>query len=101
MDGDWVVLGLEYVEARAPRRPWRVDDLDACLDALESVADLLTPGPPDLDLDPISDEMATWPAFWDHVNASRDLPHGEEAAALAAGFAAVGRRADARAHRRP
>jgi hypothetical protein len=87
IDADWVVLGLEYVEARAPRRPWRTDELDACLDVLESMADLLTPPPPDLDLDPITDELAAWPAFWDHVNATRDLPHGDEAAELAAGFA--------------
>jgi hypothetical protein len=82
-----VVLGLEYVEARAPRRPWRLGELNACLDALETLADLLTPCPPDLGLDPITEEMATWPAFWDHVNATRDLPHGDEAAALAADFA--------------
>ena len=25
---DWVVLGLEHVEARPPRRPWREDELD-------------------------------------------------------------------------
>ena len=87
IDADWVVLGLEYVEARAPRRPWRIGELNACLDALESLADLLTPCPPGLGLDPITDEMATWPAFWDHVNATRDLPHGDEAAALAADFA--------------
>ena len=91
IDADWVVLGLEYVEARAPRRPWRTDELDACLDTLETVADLLTPSPPDLALDPVSVELATWPAFWEHVNATRALAHGAEAAELAAGFApAVG-----------
>jgi hypothetical protein len=88
-DDDWVVLGLEYVEARAPRRPWRKADLDACLDALETVATVLTPVPPDLDLDPFADDLGTWPAFWDHVRATRDLPHADEAAALAAGFAEV------------
>ncbi|MFC6342412.1 hypothetical protein ACFP8W_10505, partial [Nocardioides hankookensis] len=25
---DWVVLGIEHVESRAPRRPWRAADLD-------------------------------------------------------------------------
>ena len=29
LDDDWVVLGIEYVAARAPHRPWRADDLDA------------------------------------------------------------------------
>lgn len=87
IDADWVVLGLEYVEARAPRRPWRRDELDACLDALESVADLLTPSPPELELDAITDELADWPGYWEHINATRVLAHGAEAAALAAGFA--------------
>ena len=71
-------------------------ELDACLDTLETVRrpahSLRRPG---LELDPITDEFAAWPAFWDHVNATRDLPHGDEAAALAAGFADVGRRRDA------
>ena len=41
--------GIEYVDGRAPRRPWRPADLDAVLDALEVVADELTPPPADLD----------------------------------------------------
>ena len=100
MDGDWVVLGLEYVEARAPRRPWRMPELNACLDTLETVADLLTPAPPGLELDPITDELAAWPAFWEHVNATRDLAHGDDAAALAAGFAESARRRHPGPHRR-
>jgi Phosphotransferase enzyme family len=88
-DGDWVVLGLEYVEARAPRRPWREADLEACLDALETVAEVLTPAPPGLQLTPVADELGAWPAYWDHVRATRDLPHADEAAALAAGCAEV------------
>ena len=46
LDDDWVVLGIEYVEGRAPRRPWRQAELDACLDALELVARVLTPSRP-------------------------------------------------------
>ena len=89
MDGDWMVLGLEYVEARAPRRPWRVAELDRCLDALEDVADRLTPVPDGLTLDPMEVELADWPAFWDEVRATGDLAHYEEAAALAASYAEV------------
>ena len=89
-DGDWVVLGIEYVEGRAPRRPWRQADLDAALDALEVVARELTPAPEDLHLGSFPDEVAAWPAFWEHVAATRPhLPHLEEAAALAARFADV------------
>jgi aminoglycoside phosphotransferase (APT) family kinase protein len=89
VDEDWVVLGIEYVESRAPRRPWRADELDLCLDALETVARVLTPAPPGLELDPIGDELAAWPAFWETVRGRHDLPHADEAAALAAGFARV------------
>jgi aminoglycoside phosphotransferase (APT) family kinase protein len=87
MDGDWMVLGLEYVEAKAPRRPWRRAELDACLDTLEDVADLLTPAPAELELDSIVDELRAWPSYWGHINATRDLAHGADAAALAAEYA--------------
>ena len=87
-DGDWVVLGLEYVEGRAPRRPWRTADLDATLDALEVVARELTPVPEGLLLERFADEMAGWPAYWEHVARTRPgLPHLADASALAARFA--------------
>jgi hypothetical protein len=89
-DGDWVVLETEYVEGRAPRRPWRRPDLDAALDALEVVARELTPAPERLQLDTVADELAGLPAYWEHVATTRpDLPHLTEAADLAAGFAKV------------
>jgi hypothetical protein len=88
-DGDWVVLGLEYVDALAPHRPWRTAELDLCLDALEAVADRLTPVPAELALDPFADELATWPTLWDQVRMTRDLPHADDAAALAATYAEV------------
>ena len=88
-DDDWVVLGLEYVEARAPQRPWRADELDLCLDAIETVADRLTPLPDGLDLDPIAVELADWPAHWDTVPDRDTRPHADEAADLAATFAEV------------
>lgn len=86
-DADWVVLGLEYVEATAPRRPWRADELGRCLDALELVAEQLTPVPDGLDLDPVADEFAPWPAYWGDVGALAALPRSDEAAALAAAYA--------------
>jgi hypothetical protein len=89
IDDAWVVLGLEYVESRPPRRPWVRTELDACLDVLERVADELTPGPVGMDLDAFVDELAGWPAYWNHVRATRDLPHVDEAAALAVRFAEV------------
>lgn len=88
-DGDWVVLGLEYVECAPPARPWRPEALERVLDTLEVVADRLTPAPEALQLDTFADELAGWPAYWEHVRATRDLPHADEAAALAGSFADV------------
>jgi aminoglycoside phosphotransferase (APT) family kinase protein len=84
---DWFALSTEYVEARAPRRPWRQRDLQRCLDALLAAVPVLTPPPADLDLPHASEELAEWPGYWDHLRATRpDLPHLEEAAALAARY---------------
>lgn len=88
LDDDWVALGIEYVEGRAPHRPWRPADLDSALDALEVIADQLTPPPAGLDLDTVEDDFLDMVAMWDHIKATRpDLPHLDEAAALAAGYA--------------
>jgi hypothetical protein len=87
---DWVALGIEHVEARPPRRPWRQRDLDASLAMLVDAAAALTPPPPDLELDTIATELGGWPAYWDHVRSSRpDLAHAGDAAALAARFPEV------------
>jgi aminoglycoside phosphotransferase (APT) family kinase protein len=86
-DDDWVVLGLEYVEGRAPRRPWRADELDLCLDPAEGVAARLPPAPDGLDLDPVGAEFADWPAMWDDVPDRKVRTHADEAADLAASFA--------------
>lgn len=83
---DWVVLGIEYVAARAPRRPWIRTDLDAALDALEVVAETLTPVPAGLHLDTFADELAAWPAFWEDVEPATHPERTAEAAALAAAF---------------
>jgi len=89
-DDDWVVLGLAYVEAHNPGRPWRADDLTRCLDALEKVADLLSPAPAGLRLDGFAAEFAELPGYWDRVaELYPGQPHLAEAAALAAGFAEV------------
>lgn len=90
MDGDWVVLGIEYVEGQPPRRPWRAADLDAVLDALETTAEVLTPAPAGLGLDSFETEFAELAGDWGYVEANRpDLPHRRDAAGLAAGFAEV------------
>lgn len=89
-DGDWVLLGTEYVAARAPHRPWTAPDLDATLDALEQATDVLTPAPAKMRLRPLGEELAGWPAHWQVVLRRRaDLAGAPEAAALAARFADV------------
>lgn len=81
---DWVVLGIEYVAGRAPHRPWRSADLEAILDALEVVADRLTPAPDALVLDDAVDEFASLLRGWEEVhNRYAHLPHLDEAEALA------------------
>lgn len=91
---DWVVLGIEHVDARAPRRPWQQTDLDACLVLTERLASTLTPAPPGVADSTFVADFADWPAYWDRVRASSpDLPgfaeHADEAADLAAAYAGV------------
>lgn len=84
---DWVVLGIEYVEARHPRRPWQEADLRRSLDVLAATAEALTPAPAALGLGDFTSEFAEWPAHWEHVRATQpDFPHLEEATALAARY---------------
>ena len=87
---DWFVLSTEYVEARAPHRPWRQPELQLCLDTLTAAVPVLTPAPVGLALPREAEEMADWPAYWDRLREPRaDLPHLDEAAALAARHAEV------------
>ncbi|HEY6835474.1 MAG TPA: aminoglycoside phosphotransferase family protein [Gaiellaceae bacterium] len=44
-DGDWVALVFEDVDGREPDLPWRRDDLDRILDALNDLVVALTPAP--------------------------------------------------------
>ena len=86
---DWVVLGIEHVEGRAPHRPWTDADLAVSLDMLATATAALTPPPAGLPLDPIGADLADWPGHWDHARRTFVLPRGEEAAALAARFGEV------------
>ncbi|MEO9323590.1 hypothetical protein ABFT23_08885 [Nocardioides sp. C4-1] len=88
-DGEWVVLGIEHVEGRAPHRPWTDADLTTSLSMLATTAEHLTPPPAGLALDTFEDAFAGWPAHWDYARATFVLPHGAEAAALAARYPEV------------
>ncbi len=85
-DDLWVLLALEYVDGHNPVRPWQRDELDACLDTLELVAQTLTPPP--MRLAPFAEEFADFLDGWEHVRAtSPDWPHLDEAVALASRYA--------------
>ncbi len=82
-DDLWVLLALEHVDGVAPSRPWRPDQLDRCLDALEDLAAALTPPPTALRA--FHEDLGGLVSGWEHVRSSMpDWPHLEEAAALAA-----------------
>lgn len=86
-DDLWVVLALQHVAGRNPARPWQADELDACLDTLDLLADALTPAPAAMRLRPMTapDEFGAMLTAWDHVRRNLpDWPHLEDAAALAA-----------------
>lgn len=87
-DDLWVVLAMEYVAGANPVRPWGQDQLEACLDSLEVLTDALTPPP--MRLRTFAQEMGGCLEGWDHVRrTSPALPHLDEAAELAGGFADV------------
>jgi hypothetical protein len=92
LDDDWVVLGIEYVAARAPHRPWQGGDLDALLDSLELVADALTPPPPGLALDTAGADFAPLLDGWAGLHRGRtdlDPAHLADAEALARRYTEV------------
>ena len=89
-EDDWVVLGLGTSSPGQPRRPWRVEDLDACPDMLTAMAEALTPALQELRLDDVATELEWLPPAWDHMRSTYpDLAHRQEAAVLAARFAEV------------
>ncbi len=51
IDGDrWVVLGLQFIAGRPPRRPWRSDELAVVVDTLTATAPALATAPAELSL---------------------------------------------------
>ena len=81
---DWFLLGIEYVAARAPHRPWTEEDLAAASEMAARMADVLTPAP-GIGMETAVEEFASWPALWQSI----DHPRAAEIGALAAQFAEV------------
>jgi hypothetical protein len=80
---DWVVLGFEHVEGRAPLRPWVPAELEAASQMAIVMATVLTPAPGGIDR--AVDELSTWPALWGGI----DHPRAAECRALAEQYAAA------------
>lgn len=81
-DDLWVVLALEHVPGANPSRPWRPEELAACLDTLEVLADALTPPP--MPLQSFVDDLTPEVGCWDYVRThDPDRPHLDDAARLA------------------
>ncbi len=90
-DERWVVLGWECVEGAAPRRPWRPDELDACVRTLTRVHEATSTPPAGLTLVPLHHELPTLLAGWDHVAEARPTwPHLDEVRGLARSFERLG-----------
>ncbi len=56
-DAGWVVLVFEDVEGRHPAIPWQPDELDRVVEALETLAESLTPSPVGPD---VARSIETW-----------------------------------------
>lgn len=85
----WVVLGIEYVDARLPGRPWTQQDLAAASASLVEAAEVLTPAP-GIGLGTPKEEFAAWPSYWTQVQAAYDgVDQADEAEELAGRFAEV------------
>lgn len=86
-DDRWVVLGWESVRGSQPRRPWRPDELDACLATLTRAHEVTAVPPAELSLVPLHHELPTLITGWDVVAETRPAwPHLEELRELARSF---------------
>jgi hypothetical protein len=84
----WVVLVIEDVEARNPRRPWDRDELVRCLDALATVDAVMSGTSPGFPLVPLHHDLPTLLTGWDLVaEETPDWPHLAEARDLARSYA--------------
>lgn len=85
---DWVVLGLEDVEARNPARPWRDAELERCLQTLVDVDALLGPEvAAAVGAKPLHEELPELIGGWDVVRQHDPAtPHLDELEELARSY---------------
>jgi len=79
-DGEWVLIGLQPVDGRAPVLPWRPDELARALGALTDLAQVGTPAP--RELPSLAESMAHLAEGWARLEG--------DGAAVDAAVAAVG-----------
>lgn len=85
IDGNgWVVLALDDVHGRPPRRPWHPEELDPVLAELDRTARLLTPTPTGLAGERLVDALADEASYWKELHADPLAgAHAQEAGELA------------------
>ncbi len=86
-DDTWVVLGLEAVAARQPRRPWKRAELERALDLAEAITDATAELPDGLRLNPLVEDVPRLVTGWADV--APEWPHRDEAADLAASMTSL------------
>ncbi len=88
--GGWTVVAFEDVAGVPPKRPWRADELAACLAVLEAVAAATGEVDPGLGLKPMTVDLPTLVSGWDLLaEAGQHWPHHGDLAELAHGFVGV------------
>jgi aminoglycoside phosphotransferase (APT) family kinase protein len=83
-DEEWIVFATAFVDAEPVARPWSPRDLDACLDALDILAERFTPAPASMGLRPFTAETADWGSAWQGLTPPSHTDRRDEAVALAA-----------------
>jgi hypothetical protein len=82
IDGErWVVVGLEYVAGRPPRRPWRPDELWLVTARLAEIAPRLALAPPGLEVGTFADDFGEWGAWLSYVRERDGESHWLDAVA--------------------
>ena len=64
-DGEWVALAFDDIDGRSPLLPWRTDELERVLSALQSLSEVLTPSP--VALEPAADRLAPLLGGWRRI----------------------------------
>lgn len=70
----WVMLALEDIDGRHPKRPWRSDQLELVLRCLDRTAELLTPAPDNYPWPPLHGFLLVEPSYWEEIRDKEYAP---------------------------